>query len=54
MKAESAVRKPAARLTFKKESIINDKNNKVLETKNESVSNPDIEITKSILGRFMR
>jgi hypothetical protein len=54
MKMESMKRKPLPRATFKKESVIDSKNNKVLETKNESVSNPDIEITKSVLGRFMR
>lgn len=48
----SAVKKPR----FKKESIINDKNNTVLEKrKHESVEqNQDIAISKSVLRKFIR
>lgn len=40
---------------FKKESVINNKNNKVLEVKNESSQeNEDVAICKSVLSSFMR
>lgn len=41
---------------FKKESVINNKNNKVLEVKHESSSatNADVEICKSILKTYVR
>lgn len=52
-KIESKDSKP--KIAFKKESVINSKNNKVLETKNESVSdNDDIAISKSVLKSFVR
>ena len=47
--------KIASRLKFKKESVIQDKNNKVLEVKNESETmNPDIAISKSVLKSFVK
>lgn len=52
-KSESVENKPAAKkLTFKKESIIDNKNNKVLETKVESAEHQDVAISKSVLRRF--
>ena len=53
-KNESKVEAPR-KLTFKKESVIQSKNNKVLETKHESTQvNPDTEIALSVLKKTLR